>query len=105
MGELVTEANTKDILVPPEFKSYEHEVMNYEQCMQYRSDVIDARFGYLQQGLGCTEVNQCLRECGAGYSWWVIVGTTLGIITVIVLVLSAILNKKAQSEKLIEESD
>merc|ERR1712178_189679 len=97
--ELVTEANTKDFLVPPE-----NVTMTYEQCMQYRSDVIDARFGYLQQGLGCSEVNQCLRECGAGYPWWLIVGGSLGIIAIIVLLLSAILNKKAQSGKS-EDSD
>merc|ERR1712178_482748 len=96
--ELVTEANTKDFLVPPE-----NATMTYEQCMQYRSDAIDARFGYLQQGLGCTEVNQCLRECGAGYSWWVIVGASLGTITIVVLVLSAILNKKSSGKS--EDSD
>lgn len=75
--------------------------MNEEQCMKFRSDVIDARFGYLQQGLGCTEVNQCLRECGVDYSWIFKVAGSLALITIVVLVLSAILNsvsKRAEAK-------
>lgn len=80
----------------PKITKAEFQQMNEEQCMQFRSDVIDARFGYLQQGLGCTEVNQCLRECGVDYSWIFKVVASLALITVVVLVMSAILNSVSQ---------
>jgi len=83
----------------PKITKAEFQEMSEEQCMKFRSDVIDARFGYLQQGLGCTEVNQCLRECGVDYSWIFKVAGSLALITVVVLVMSAILNSVSQKGK------
>merc|ERR1712173_426479 len=55
----------------PVITNFETEALTYEQCLEYKSAQIDARFTYLQQGMGCSEVNICLRECDAGYAWWI----------------------------------